>query len=110
TWIEVTVDGPTRPRQRFSAVPFARKVPVDGTTLTYDATGRLTVGSLPLATSASSAINKATPGFLSVDANGDITGIAATTAQDFTGTLTGDVTGTQSGTFLSYLQGNPVAA
>src|SRR5688500_1010287 len=63
-WIEVTVDGATRPRQRFSAVPFARKVPVDGETIRFDDDGRLTIGSLPVATGADSGLIKATPGFL----------------------------------------------
>jgi hypothetical protein len=43
-WIE-TVDkdnNKTYPRQRFSAVPFALKVPVDGTTIKYNANGQLT--------------------------------------------------------------------
>lgn len=45
-YVEVTdlTNSVTYPRQRFSVVPYALKVPVDGTTVTYDANGKLKVG------------------------------------------------------------------
>ena len=56
-WIEVTdsTSGKIYPRQRFGAVPFAFKVPTDGTTLGYDASGQMQVkglgpGALPSGT------------------------------------------------------------
>ena len=47
TWIEITdkSNNRTYPRQKFSAVPYALKVPVDNTTVTFDSNGRLTVKS-----------------------------------------------------------------
>lgn len=49
TWIEVmdVTNNVTYPRQRFSIVPFALKVPVDGTTVSYNSDGRLTVLNTP---------------------------------------------------------------
>jgi hypothetical protein len=43
-WIEITDvrRGVTYPRQRLGAVPYALQVPVDGTTIRYDASGKLT--------------------------------------------------------------------
>lgn len=35
------------PRQRFGAVPYALKVPVDGSSITYSASGQVTVGTVP---------------------------------------------------------------
>jgi hypothetical protein len=51
-WIEITDKdlGTTYPRQRFSVVPYALKVPVDGTSLGFDASGQLKVLSSPAAT------------------------------------------------------------
>jgi hypothetical protein len=48
-WIEVTdkSHGKVYPRQRFSSVPYALKVPVDGTTLGFDQSGNMTVLSVP---------------------------------------------------------------
>ena len=47
-WVEIydIVNGKTYPRQRFSAVPFAFRVPVDGTTLNFNANGELQVAGL----------------------------------------------------------------
>jgi hypothetical protein len=44
-WIEVTdkTQGKVYPRQRFGIVPYALKVPVDGSTLGFDGSGQLTV-------------------------------------------------------------------
>ena len=44
-WIEVVdiTNGKIYPRQKFGAVPFAFKVPTDGLTLGYDATGKMRV-------------------------------------------------------------------
>jgi hypothetical protein len=48
-WIEVfdKSDGRAYPRQRLTIVPFALKVPVDGATLGFDASGQLTVLAAP---------------------------------------------------------------
>jgi hypothetical protein len=45
-WIEITdlTSGLTYPRQRYSVVPYALKVPVDGKSITYDVDGHLTIG------------------------------------------------------------------
>ena len=47
-WVEVvdTTNGKIYPRQKFGAVPFAFKVPTDGLTLGYDATGKMRVQGL----------------------------------------------------------------
>lgn len=47
-WIEIsdTSSGKNYPRQRFTAVPFAFKVPTDGTSLGYDSSGRMRVQGL----------------------------------------------------------------
>lgn len=47
-WIEITDTGSGKiyPRQRFAAVPFAFKVPVDGTSLGYDSNGQMRVQGL----------------------------------------------------------------
>jgi hypothetical protein len=42
-WVEVTDNGRIYPRQRYSIVPYALKVPVDGSTLGFDGNGQLTV-------------------------------------------------------------------
>ena len=44
-WLEVKdlKSAKTYPRQRFGAVPYALKVPVDGSTITYDDDGQLTI-------------------------------------------------------------------
>lgn len=48
TWIEIedVTHQKTYPRQRFSPVPYALKVPVDGTSIDYDTDGQLTLGSV----------------------------------------------------------------
>jgi hypothetical protein len=53
-WIEVTDKSHARvyPRERFSIVPYALRVPVDGSTLGYDASGQLTVLAAGAASSA----------------------------------------------------------
>jgi len=50
TFIEVTnaTDRKTYPRQRFSLVPYALKVPVDGKTLAFDSNGQLAVKDLAI--------------------------------------------------------------
>ena len=45
-YVEVAAQGKTYPRQKFLAVPYALRIPVDGDTLTYGTDGRLTVGSI----------------------------------------------------------------
>ncbi len=50
TWVEVTdsTNKTTYPRQRLTAVPYAFKVPVDESAVTYDAEGRLTVNTIAM--------------------------------------------------------------
>lgn len=50
TWVEVTdlSNRTTYPRQRLTAVPYAFKVPVDQSAITFDPDGRLTVASIPM--------------------------------------------------------------
>jgi len=64
-WIEVKDVGnnKTYPRQRFTAVPFALKVPVDGKTIQFGSDGRLKVGP-----NTARAANQ----FLATDANGNL--------------------------------------
>ncbi len=49
TYVEVIdrTNNVTYPRQKAGAVPFALKVPVDGSSVTYNAAGQLTVSSIP---------------------------------------------------------------
>jgi hypothetical protein len=44
-FVEVESQSKTYPRQKFSYVPLALRVPVDGTKIVYDSQGRLTLGS-----------------------------------------------------------------
>lgn len=55
TWLEVddVNHNVTYPRQRFSVVPYALKVPVDGTTISYNSNGQLKVGTVPASSLAS---------------------------------------------------------
>ena len=48
-WIQVRdlTNNNTFPRQVFSVVPYALKIPVDGTSLTYNSEGKLQVGQVP---------------------------------------------------------------
>ncbi|NBU73562.1 MAG: hypothetical protein EBS53_19325, partial [Bacteroidetes bacterium] len=48
TWVQVQdmTAGTTYPRQQFTTVPYALKVPVDGSTITYNASGQLQVSSI----------------------------------------------------------------
>ena len=48
TWVQVQdmTAGVTYPRQQFSTVPYALKIPVDGTTLSYNSSGALQVNAL----------------------------------------------------------------
>lgn len=50
-WIQVkdTTSGKTYPRQRFSVVPYALKVPVDGDTISFNNHGELAVAATPTA-------------------------------------------------------------
>ena len=63
-FIEITAAGKTYPRQQYSFVPFALRVPVDGKTLAFDADGKLglSLTSQPNANQ-----------FLTKDANGRLT-------------------------------------
>ena len=52
-FVEVESQGKVYPRQKFSYVPLALRVPVDGSKITYDSEGRLTISSGALSASAS---------------------------------------------------------
>ena len=52
-FVEVETQGKVYPRQKFSYVPLALRVPVDGSKLVYDSEGRLTISSGALSSSAS---------------------------------------------------------
>jgi hypothetical protein len=84
--------GKTYPRQLFSAVPYALRVPVDGTTIGYDANGRLEVAAVDQA---------------------KVSGLAATLAAksdtSHAHTLAGDITGAQGATVVSKIRGNTVS-
>jgi formylglycine-generating enzyme required for sulfatase activity len=103
-YIEITdqTNARTYPRQRFAVVPLAARVPVDGSTVTFDESGRLTA-TLPTAGATTPGVIKATNAFVEVDAGGDITAIKQ--AQSFSGTLSGDVTGTQNATVVTKIRG-----
>jgi hypothetical protein len=103
-YIEITdqTNARTYPRQRFAVVPLAARVPVDGNTVSFDDNGRLKA-TLPAAGASTPGLIKATSAFVEVDAGGDITAIKQ--AQSFSGTLTGDVTGTQNGTVVTKIRG-----
>jgi hypothetical protein len=92
TFIEVTnaTDRKTYPRQRFSLVPYALKVPVDGKTLTFDNNGQLAVKDL--------AIEKIT-GLTEA-----LAGKVATNQQ-----LGGDITGSFSAINVAKLRGQDVS-
>ena len=93
TYVQVTdvTNNNTYARQVFSAVPYALRVPVDGSTVVYDAQGNLTVGALPelalsggsgratlRANSSTSSVTYTLPGapaagsFLTTDASGNM--------------------------------------
>jgi hypothetical protein len=75
-YVEITdqTNARTYPRQRFAVVPLAARVPVDGSTVTFDDNGRLTA-TLPTAGATTPGVIKATNAFVEVDAAGDITAI-----------------------------------
>ena len=92
TFIEVTnaTDRKTYPRQRFSLVPYALKVPVDGKTLAFDSNGQLAVKDL--------AISKIT------DLADALAGKAAVNQP-----LVGDVSGTFGANTVAKLRGQDVS-
>ena len=92
----------TYPRQTVSPVPYALKVPVDGSTITFDSDGRLSA-IFPKATNSVPGFIKSTDAFIDVDASGDITTIKQ--ALTFTTPLIGDVTGLQGATALAKIKG-----
>ncbi|NBX81482.1 hypothetical protein EBQ90_00090, partial [bacterium] len=61
TWVQVQdmTAGTTYPRQQFTTVPYALKVPVDGSTITYNSSGQLQVSSF--ASGSSIGIGTASP-------------------------------------------------
>ncbi|MCX6106075.1 MAG: hypothetical protein NTY08_09620, partial [Proteobacteria bacterium] len=93
TFIEVTnaTDRKTYPRQRFSLVPYALKVPVDGKTLAFDSNGQLAVKDL--------AIDKIT------GLGEALAGKVAMNQQ-----LGGDITGSFGATTVTKLRGQEVSA
>jgi hypothetical protein len=93
TWIEVTdkTHGRTYPRQKFSPVPYALKVPVDGTTLDFDADAKLAVVAVPAAS---------------------VTGLSDALADkaDKNAAVSGDVTGDLGATVVSRIRGIDVSS
>ncbi len=87
-WIQVTNEGSGKvyPRQRFNAVPYAQKIPVDNATLVFGTDGKLAIGTLPVQAEASHAAS----------------------ADTFVNALSGDVTGPQGTTKVERLQGRAV--
>lgn len=92
-WIEIndTTHGKIYPRQRFTAVPYAFRVPVDGATLDFNPSGQLTVqglngAALPSAPPADGQILKWKDGtgweWGSDNTNGGASGITSTHIQD----------------------------
>ncbi len=119
-WLEVVADfteagGEAKhvvmPRQRLLASPYSLRTKIDGNSLYYDIDGRLTARIAPATTNTPGLI-KATDTYMTVAADGTITSIklaeTATTSTSFTGTMVGDVTGTQAATVVARIQGNAV--
>ena len=100
-YVEVAAQGKTYPRQKFLAVPYALRIPVDGDTLTYGTDGRLTVGSisqsqvegLALALSA-----KADANTVAATLAGKADSTALNTKAAVNASLSGDVSGALNGT------------
>ncbi len=109
------------PRQQITMIPYAARVPVDDSTLTFDSQGRLTVQSVPissisgLTTELSGKINRqdvedliASSASSSHTHNAtDITGLSQllNTRASVDQAVAGDVMGTLTGTVVSGLQG-----
>lgn len=93
TWIEIKdlTHDRTYPRQRFSVVPYALKVPVDDTSIAYDEEGRLTV--LAVASDKVSGLASSLSGKANVDQS-----------------LAGDVTGSLAASVVSRIRGIDVSA
>ena len=95
TWIQITdtTHHKTHTRQKFFAVPYALKVPVDGTTVGYDASGHLTLlTSTGVGTQMISTINSG----------------SGTISSSLLPALSGDVTGAPGGNTVVQIQGKPV--
>ncbi len=95
TYIEVSHGGTVYPRQRFMAVPYALRVPVDGSTVTYDASGQLSVGSI--ASSQVSGLNAA------------LSGKADAAHSHTIGTSGGDVSGTIASMTVNKISGKTLS-
>ena len=98
TYIQVkdTLHDQVYPRQVFSAVPFALKVPVDNSTVGYDSDGKLTMLATDAAgTNVIQTINTSTS--------------ATTIDSSHLPSLAGDVTGAVGSTVITKIQGNSVS-
>src|SRR5262249_4388378 len=108
-FVEAQAAGKTYPRQRFTAVPYALRVPVDGQTVGYDTSGHLTLLSSPAAgqavlSSLGDATTGATAGSLLAY---DGTKWTATTLPP-PPTLGGDLTGSLGAASVAKIQGKTV--
>jgi hypothetical protein len=80
---------------------------VDGDSLSFNGAGELEVN-FPVAGSGKKGSIKATSSYMTVDGDGDITSLTAdtaATATNFTGSLAGEVTGSQGSTVVSKIMG-----
>jgi hypothetical protein len=112
-YVEVAAKGKTYPRQRFLAVPFALRIPVDGESLSYGTDGKLKVGSISQTqvSGLSSALaakadadtvdtalaSKADSTSVTSDLATKADATALATKADANATLSGDVSGSLSG-------------
>jgi len=107
TFIEVTnaTDRKTYPRQRFSLVPYALKVPVDGKTLAFDSNGQLAVKDLAIDKITGLVEAMAGKAGMNQQLGGDITGsIGATTVTKLRGQEV-SATAPNSGEVLTFVDG-----
>jgi hypothetical protein len=111
-YIEVTdvTNSKTYQRQKYSSAPYAFRVPTDGSSMTWDSKGKLTIGTVPTlklkASSSATVALKAASGsadglsftlpssvaagqFMTVDANGQLSWAAPSGAGDITGVTAG---------------------
>jgi hypothetical protein len=121
-YVEVEAGGRVYPRQRFLAVPYALRVPIDGVTLAYGNDGALAVSPIgvnQVAGLAAALTDKADAAALAGKADsvhthavGDVTGLAGalTGKADADAALSGDVGGSLSATSVDRIKGVAVAA
>jgi hypothetical protein len=119
-YIEIEAAGTIYPRQKFSTVPFALRVPIDNLTLTYGDDGALAIKQVDVSqiTGLTTAMDdKASASDLAgkadathVHALSDVTGLAAALAgkADANAALSGDVGGSLAATTVDKVKGIPV--